>query len=272
MPKLGEHKKYTLNLNGFYHLLELRKTLKILKFLKGCVVDNMVATDMIEIRTNPVTQKSIIVNHSAFTARLNSTLSSFERKSSMDSDLTSVMDAQYKPHVQLKFAFVSWLVFLVQCSLAASILLLYSSSDPDPFLCRLFSFFYIVSMIAYALMQFIFYVISRDDLFDADSRCWPSFLRKPDRAGDQLRLQDEPELNHSPSLPESSEQDDKGIVNNEIDNLLSEPKAMIVSRPEPSVSVPKIQLDDCIYEKYQFKSKIANEQVNYWARTGFSPN
>lgn len=130
---------------------------------------------------NPVTQKSLIVNHST---KWGDTSSSFDRDSSIDSDRTSVMDAQFKPHVQLKFAFISWFVYLIVCSLAASLTLVSSSSLPDPILHRLFSFLYLAITFIYALMQLIFYVISRDDVFqNTESRSWVGLFKRSD---DQL--------------------------------------------------------------------------------------
>lgn len=206
-------------------------------------VDNLAATDMLEIKMNPITQKSLVINHSAYTNQkldASSSSSSFERESSLDSDRTSIMDSQYRPHVQLKFAFVSWLVYVVLCSLAASLTLVAASTAPDPFLQRLFSFLFSVVALVYSLMQLVFYVISRDDVCHGTTTqaeaetvdgggggllvtCWPHHQR---RRNEHVPLDDDQPLDSDRASPSASEHDEC-IPIDQVDNWYFEPKVIV---------------------------------------------
>lgn len=212
-------------------------------------VDNLASTDMIEIKMNPITQKSLVINRSAYTG----STSSFERESSMDSDRTSVMDTQYKPHIQLKFAVLSWLIYFILCSIAISLTLVSTTFQPDLFLQKLFSILFAVLILLYSGLQLSFYVLSRDDVLMLNlGHCW----------GVKETRKIEPEFLQE---IENKETDENGQMI-EADNWYFEPKMIVPvcdirEEKKLAMSPPKISLDDCIYEKYQFKSAIEKEKV-----------
>ena len=134
--------------------------------------DDLKGEEMIEIKMNPVTQKSIIVSVNDNNKYGDG--SSFDGNRSDLSNLserTSIMDAQYKPNVQLKFACFSFAVlvfiWLLAAGLTCSGFVLASfnvSLAMHELAVKIISYLLSLFVFVYAIMQFSFYVLSRDDV------------------------------------------------------------------------------------------------------------
>ena len=109
--------------------------------------------DCIEVKTNPSTQKSVVnLNRDAYPDS-NTSFNS-------DSDRTSIMDTQHKPHIQLKFSIFSSFIFLCICLLAGCA----STLDHE----LIFTYVLSLALFIYSVLEISFYVLSRDDLFSLE--------------------------------------------------------------------------------------------------------
>ena len=124
--------------------------------------------DMIEIKMNPITQKSMAVSMKemsqyGYTQTLTN-MSSMDDNRSMQSAQTSIMDLQHKPQIQLKF---SCLCFVLVLAIWTSAALLTTSHlismNNYQFLNKLFSYIFSILIFVYSIIQFSFYLLSRDD-------------------------------------------------------------------------------------------------------------
>ncbi|RNA42585.1 adhesion G -coupled receptor A3 [Brachionus plicatilis] len=109
--------------------------------------------DCIEVKTNPSTQKSVVNFNRDVYPESNTSFNS-------DSDRTSIMDTQHKPHIQLKFSLFSSVIFLSICLLAGCA----STLDHD----LAFTYLLSLALFVYSVLEISFYVLSRDDLFSLD--------------------------------------------------------------------------------------------------------
>jgi hypothetical protein len=129
--------------------------------------DDVNSEQMIELKMDPVTQKSTIISiHKSY-------LSSASYCSSLGdnstSDRTSVMDTQHKPNIQIKF-FVLGLILLILAWTCGALILIAHSIWPDAsyetefLLNKLFSYLFALFLFVYSLIQLVFYVLSRGDV------------------------------------------------------------------------------------------------------------
>lgn len=162
--------------------------------------------DCIEIKTNP--QKSVVnFNRDAY-PESNTSFNS-------DSDRTSIMDTQHKPHVQLKFSLISSFIFLSICLLAgcASIL------DNE----LVYTYLLSLALFIYSVLEISFYVLSRDDLFALDLNFSFSFSNEKNKS-------------------EGSSASNSNETNSQDNNWYFEPS-------EEKNTCPKIE---DVYEKFNF--------------------
>lgn len=107
---------------------------------------------------------------------------SLAAQSNIYSERTSVMDTQHKPNLQLKFAFVSLVIYLIGWTLGALLATTpvltkryFKSNSWDHFspvelqmndlLKKIFSYLFACTLIVYSMMQISFYLLSRDDVY-----------------------------------------------------------------------------------------------------------
>ena len=92
-----------------------------------------------------------------------------------NSDQTSIMDAQYKPHIQLKFSCFCLLMFIIVWLLAACVacglhfpFLSHLVPQHEYMLTKAFSYLFSIFLFVYSMLQLAFYVLSRDEFSCAD--------------------------------------------------------------------------------------------------------
>ena len=130
---------------------------------------------MLEIKMNRVVEA--VGSPDSHNSTTSSTSSFFERQKnrSMQSDQTSVMDAQHGPGAQLKFAVFSLLLFSVVCLLAALLVILSSNSSSstsisgktmrsEQLIQTLLAYSLSILVLMLSVAELLFYVVSRDDL------------------------------------------------------------------------------------------------------------
>lgn len=167
------------------------------------------ANDCIEVKTNPITQKSVVnLNRDAYPDS-NTSFNS-------DSDRTSIMDTQHKPHIQLKFSLFSSFIFLCICVLAGCV----TTLDHE----LIFTYVLSVALFIYSVLEISFYVLSRDDLFSL-------------------------ELNFSFSFSNDKIKSDVSTENNSNETNSQENNWYFESNESKAPSCPKME---DLYERYNF--------------------
>ena len=127
---------------------------------------------MIETKLNSLTPKNMTLKVNPLDDDNRSYASSFDNcgTSISNSDQTSIMDAQYKPHIQLKFScfclFMFMLVWLLAACLACAThfpFLAHLIQNHEFTIVKIFSFLFSLFLFVYSVLQFSFYVLSRDE-------------------------------------------------------------------------------------------------------------
>jgi len=128
--------------------------------------DDVNSEQMIELKMDPITQKSTIISiHKSYMS--SASCSSLGDNST--SDRTSVMDTQHKPNIQIKFFVFSLLLLLLTWTCGALLLTAHSiwpfaSYETEFLLNKVFSYLFSLFLFVYSLIQLVFYVLSRGDV------------------------------------------------------------------------------------------------------------
>lgn len=129
--------------------------------------DDVNSEQMIELKMDPVTQKSTIISiHKSYMSSASSCSSLGDNSTS---DRTSVMDTQHKPNIQIKFFVFSLFLLLLAWTCGALLLTAHSiwhfaSYETEFFLNKVFSYLFSLFLFVYSLIQLVFYVLSRGDV------------------------------------------------------------------------------------------------------------
>jgi hypothetical protein len=212
---------------------------------------------MLEIKMNRVVQQQPHSQTSSHNSTTSSTSSFFDKQKnrSMQSDQTSVMDAQHGPGVQLKYAIFSLLLFVFICTNAAALITLNNAynntndststaSRTEQLIIQLLAYSLSILIFMLSVCELSFYVLSRSgDLMQCGSGDgeWKNntFLCVLNLGGNNdSRTKD--------SYGTEIDEDEHEKIHrfNDQNNLYFEPKSLLLSSPDNNGVDQKSKLKD----------------------------